>query len=165
MADTLYSNEAMFPKLNAAQIERARSHGRTRRAEAGQILFEQGESNRGIFIVVGAIDIVNPSAGGDKVVTVHLPGDFTGEVNLLSGRSSLVRGQASEASELIEIDRANLRDLVQTDAELGEIFLRAFVLRRAYLVANSSGDVVLVGPLIPPIRCACGLSFRATVTH
>lgn len=146
MAETPYSNEAMFPQLTQAQIERVRSHGRTRLAEPGEILFDQGSSNRGIFVVVsGAINITNPSAGGQKVVTVHLPGDFTGEVNLLSGRSSLVRGEVGEPSELIEVDRDSLRNLVQTDAELGEIFLRAFVLRRAYLIANTPGDVVLLG--------------------
>jgi thioredoxin reductase (NADPH) len=79
------------------------------------------------------------------VVAVHQPGGFTGEVNLLSGRSSLVRARVREASELIEIPRDNLRRLVQTDTELGEIFLRAFVLRRAQLIANSPGDAVLVG--------------------
>jgi thioredoxin reductase (NADPH) len=146
MADTPDKNEEIFPKLDAGQIERLRVQGRTRHAEAGEILVEQGESIRGIFVVVsGAIEIVNPSAGNQQLITEFHPGDFTGEVNLLSGRSSLNRVQAREASELIEISRPDLLNIVQTDAELSEVFLRAFVLRRAYLIAHSPGDVVLVG--------------------
>jgi thioredoxin reductase (NADPH) len=140
------SNEAMFPRLSAVHIARARPYGRTRLAEAGEILFDQGDANLGIFVVVsGAIEIVNPSADGETLITVHDAGEFTGEVNLISGRSSLVRGRVREASELIEIDRANLHKIVQTDSEIGEIFLRAFILRRAYLIANTPGDIIVVG--------------------
>ena len=73
------------------------------------------------------------------------PGTFTGEINQLSGRRSLVRCQALEASELLEIDRASLRRIMQSDAAIGEIFLRAFVMRRVYLIANSVGDAILIG--------------------
>ena len=72
-------------------------------------------------------------------------GDFTGEVNQLSGRRSLVRCRAREASTLLEIERANLQRMMQTDAALGEIFLTAFILRRVYLIAHSVGDAVLIG--------------------
>ena len=61
---------------------------------------------------------------------------FTGEVNQLSGRRSLVRCQAREASTVLEISRANLRHVMQNDAALAEIFLRAFLLRRVYLIAQ-----------------------------
>jgi thioredoxin reductase (NADPH) len=146
MADAPRSDEELFPKLSRAQIDWLRSYGRTHLAEAGEVLFNQGDSNLGIYVVVsGAIEIVNPSPGGEILITVHKPGEFTGEVNLISGRSSLVRGRVPEPSELIAIDQANLRKIVQTDAALGEIFLRTFVVRRAYLVANSPGDIVVAG--------------------
>jgi thioredoxin reductase (NADPH) len=146
MAESLAQSDSMFPKLNAAQIGRLLSFGRRRSAKPGEILFDQGESKRGVFVVIeGQIEIVTPSKTGEVVLTVHGAGDFTGEVSILTGRSSLVQGRVSKESDLIEIDRATLRQIVQTDAELGEIFLRAFVLRRAYLVANSPGDVVLAG--------------------
>jgi thioredoxin reductase (NADPH) len=50
-----------------------------------------------------------------------------------------------EAGELIELERDDLLALVQTDAELSEIFVRAFLLRRAMLFAAGVSDVVLVG--------------------
>lgn len=55
---------------------------------------------------------------------------FTGELNMLSGRRGLVSIRVAEAGELIEIEREALRALVQTDSELSDIFLRAFILRR-----------------------------------
>src|SRR5437879_4344543 len=70
---------------------------------------------------------------------------FTGEINQLSGRRSLVQCRAREASILLEISRVNLRRIMQTDAALGEIFLSAFLLRRVYLITHSVGDAVLVG--------------------
>jgi thioredoxin reductase (NADPH) len=72
-------------------------------------------------------------------------GNFTGEVNQLSGRRSLVKCQAREASTLLEIPRASLQRMMQTDAALGEIFLTAFILRRLYLIDHSVGDAVLIG--------------------
>jgi thioredoxin reductase (NADPH) len=55
---------------------------------------------------------------------------FTGELNVLSGRRGLVSIRAAEAGELIELEREALRTLVQTDSELSDIFLRAFIVRR-----------------------------------
>ena len=72
-------------------------------------------------------------------------GEFTGESNMLSNRRSLVRARASLPGEVIELDREQLLALVQNDAELGEIFMRAFILRRVELIAHGLGDVVLVG--------------------
>src|SRR2546422_5068593 len=70
---------------------------------------------------------------------------FTGELNVLSGRRGLVRIRAAEKSELIEIERKALQALVETDSELSDIFLRAFILRRLELIAREVGDIVLIG--------------------
>ncbi|MBZ5626994.1 MAG: FAD-dependent oxidoreductase [Acidobacteriia bacterium] len=146
MADPFGRRDLAFPKLDAAQIARLTPFGRARSAAAGEVLFEQGEANRGVFVLIeGSIEIVNPMCDGETIVTVHEAGEFTGELDVLSGRRSLVRGRAKVASRLLEIDRASLRRIVQTDAELSPIFLRAFLLRRTHLIAHTSGDVLLVG--------------------
>jgi len=146
MADTPETNPEIFPQLDSAQIGQLRKFGGERHAEAGEILFDQGDANRGIFIVLsGSIQIAGISNGEETVVRTLGPGQFTGEVNLLSGRRALVRCRALTASSLLEISRESLRQIMQTDATIGELFLRAFVLRRTYLIANSVGDAVLVG--------------------
>ena len=81
----------------------------------------------------------------ETLVTVHEPGQFTGEVGTLVGRRSLFRVRATKRGKVIELDREQMLALIQTDAELGEILTRAFILRRVELIAAGVGDIVLVG--------------------
>jgi thioredoxin reductase (NADPH) len=76
---------------------------------------------------------------------VHGPGEFTGEMNMLSSRSSLVTGRAREDSEVIEVERDSFRHLAETDSALSELLMRAFILRRVALITNHMGDVILLG--------------------
>jgi thioredoxin reductase (NADPH) len=140
------THDAMFPKLTEAQIARLASSGVRRSVAEGEIIFEQGAVGRSFFVVLeGSVEVVSPSANGETRITVHRAGDFTGEMDILSGRPSLVRARATTASELLEIDPATLRRIVQTDADLGEFLLRVFVRRRVGLISGALGDVVLIG--------------------
>ncbi|MGB6532402.1 MAG: cyclic nucleotide-binding domain-containing protein, partial [Candidatus Nitrosopolaris sp.] len=110
------------------------------------MLVEQGDSIVPFFVVVsGELEIVRPSCAGETLVTIHGPGQFTGEVNMLSGRRTLVRMRATKPGQVIELDRQQMMALIQTDAELGEILTRAFILRRVELIAAGVGDIVLIG--------------------
>ncbi len=138
--------EQVFPTLTPAQIRRIAAHGHTRAMHRGEVLVEQGDSAVRFFVVVaGEVEVVRPSGTTETLITVFRPGQFTGEVNTLSGRRTLFRTRATKAGELIELDRQHMLALVQTDAELGEILMRAFILRRVELVAAGVGDVVLIG--------------------
>ena len=128
--------EQIFPTLTPAQIRRVAAHGHIRTMQHGQVLIEQGDRNVPFFVVVsGEVEIVRPSGGVETLITIHGPGQFAGEVNNLSGRPAVVRMRATKKGELIELDRQHMLALVQTDAELGEIMMRAFILRRVELVA------------------------------
>src|SRR5213076_1929302 len=96
-------------------------------------------------VVSGQLHILQVSNNQEHVVAICNPGMFTGELNVLSGRRGLVRIRAAEKSELIEIEREALQALVETDSELSDIFLRAFILRRLELIAREVGDIVLIG--------------------
>ena len=138
--------DQVFPTLTPAQIARVAAHGQVRAVQPGEVLVEAGDQVVPFFVVTaGQVDIVQPYGTTETLVAVHRPGQFTGEVNMLSGRRTLVRARASASGEVIELDRDHLLALVQTDGELGEIFLRAFLLRRVELIAHGIGDVVLVG--------------------
>lgn len=136
-----------FPILTPAQIERVASHGRTRRVESGEVLQRSGTVASRFFVVsTGRLEGLVPNGPqGETTITEIGPGQFTGEVILLSGRPALATLRATQASDLIEVERDEFLNLVQTDAELSEIFVRAFILRRARLVAGGLGDVLLVG--------------------
>jgi thioredoxin reductase (NADPH) len=138
--------EQIFPTLTPAQIGRIAAHGHMRAMQRGEVLVEQGDSVVPFFVVVsGEVEIVRPSGAAETLITVYGPGQFSGEVNMLSGRRALLRMRGTKPGEVIELDRQHLLALVQTDAELGEIVMRAFILRRVELVAAGMGDVVLVG--------------------
>src|SRR5439155_9087170 len=96
-------------------------------------------------IKTGKVEVVQPSGTTERPVALFQPGQFTGEMSTLLGRPILVRVRAKEAGEVIEIDREHLLKLVQTDTELSDIFMRAFILRRLELIARDLGDIVLLG--------------------
>ena len=135
-----------FPILTAAQIARTAAHGRVRAIQRGEVLVEQGDSVVRFFVVAaGELEIVRPSGTTATLITTLGPGQFTGEVNTISGRRAFFRLRATQPGEVIELDREHVLALIQTDPELGEIFMRAFILRRVELIARGLGDVVLVG--------------------
>jgi thioredoxin reductase (NADPH) len=136
----------MFPQLTPAQIERISSIGRRREVRAGEVLFDVGDQNTCFFVVLcGAIDIVRPIGDREEPVTVHRPREFTGEINMLSARRSLVRARTAGDGAVISVDRDDLRMLVQRDSELSEILMRAFILRRVALMTQDRNDMVLLG--------------------
>jgi thioredoxin reductase (NADPH) len=138
--------DQIFPKLTPAQIRRVAGRGHMREMERGEVLYEQGDTSLPFLVVVsGEIEILRPSGGVETLITVHGSGQFTGEVGTLSGRRSLFRVRATKPGKAIELNRQQMLALIQSDAELGEIFTRAFILRRVELVAAGMGDVVLIG--------------------
>jgi thioredoxin reductase (NADPH) len=138
--------ERMFPTLTPAQIERIAAHGRVRPIRPGEVLIEAGDQIVPFFVVTrGQVEVVRPSGTTETLVAIHGPGQFTGEVNMLSGRPALLRTRVRESGEVIELDRERLLALVQTDSQLGEIIMRAFIVRRVELIAHGLGDVVLLG--------------------
>jgi len=147
LAMTLPSGiERMFPTLTPAQVNRIAAHGRARPIRAGEVLVEPGQQIVPFFIVkTGQVEIVRPSGATETLVVVYGARQFTGEVNMLSGRPAMLRVRARESGEVIEVDREHLLALVQTDNELSEVIMRAFILRRVELIAHGLGDVVLVG--------------------
>ena len=138
--------EKIFPKLIPAHIDRIAAHGRIRSVHPGEVLIEQGDTSVPFFVVItGEVEIVRPFDAYETLVTVHGSGEFTGEVNMLSGRRSFFRARATKPGKVIELDHQQMLTLVQTDAELSDILMRAFILRRVELIAAGVGDIILIG--------------------
>jgi len=138
--------DQLFPTLTAAQLERFAAHGRTRTVAGGEELTRAGEPTTQLFVVLsGRLDVVRTMAATEEVVASFGPGMFTGEASLLSGRRGVADIRAATAGEVIEVERDRLLTLIQTDSELSEILMRAFILRRVELIARGVGDVVILG--------------------
>ena len=135
-----------FPTLTEEQIERIRPLGHLRHVERGEILFEPNDTGVPFFVLLsGKMEIVQPTFDGERPVASHDPGEFTGEITMISGQRCLVRGRVTEPGEFLELGGDALRALVARDAELSEIVLRAFILRRLALINSGYGNVILLG--------------------
>ena len=152
----------MFPTLSSAQIARIASQGMVRRITLGEVLVEAGQTDVPFFVVTaGGIEIIRPSALGDLLIAAHRPGMFTGEASMLLGRPAMMRVRASDAGEVIQLTRDQMHALIQTDAEMSEILMKAFIYRRAALVAQGIGDVLLIGA----VRSAATLRVKEFLTR
>lgn len=135
-----------FPTLTEAQIARIAPHGHKRQIQQGEVLVQAGENMEQFFVILsGQIQAVKPMGATEELVAICHPGMFTGEVTMLSGRRGLVELRVTSPGEVIQLDRKHLLSLVQTDSELSDIFMRAFILRRVELISHEFGDAVLVG--------------------
>jgi thioredoxin reductase (NADPH) len=135
-----------FPVLTPEQVRRISSIGHRQDVRAGEVLFDAGEQNTSFFVVLeGEIQVVRPIGDREAPVTVHRARQFTGEINMLSARRSLTRARMATDGAVIVVDRDDLRALVQRDAELSELLMRAFILRRVALMAEDNNDLVLLG--------------------
>jgi thioredoxin reductase (NADPH) len=135
-----------FPVLTEAQINRLRPGSHLRRVEPGEILFQPNDTEVPFFVLLsGRMEIVQPDLDGERPIATHAPGEFTGEITMISGQRCLVRGRVTEAGEFLEISAVGLRSVVARDAELGEIFMRAFILRRIALISSGLGNVIVMG--------------------
>jgi thioredoxin reductase (NADPH) len=138
--------DQMFPTLSAAQLARLERYGQRRAIRAGEILAEPGDRGLPMWVVLsGSIEAIQMGMSAETSVVTHTAGGFSGEMSTLRGISTVVRVRVCTDGEVLQIDENCLRTIVQTDSELGELFLRAFILRRVGLIQAQAGDVILLG--------------------
>src|SRR6202011_170995 len=141
----------MFPKLTSAQLARLERHGTPLQTRVGEILLELGDSPRGVYVVTaGSLELLAPptvtqAAPDYELLYLLSPGDFTGEMSTLRGTPALVCVRVREAGAVLLIDAEQLRRIVQNDAELSELFMRAFILRRMGVIESGRSEVLLLG--------------------
>jgi thioredoxin reductase (NADPH) len=134
------------PILNAEQMDRIRAFAKPRQVTAGEVLYNPDDDTPPVFVVItGAIKIVSVGGGEDRAVTTYTPGQFSGELLMISGRRSIYRCQAVETGALLELSAKDLRALIGKDAELNDIFMNAFLARRLSLRDKGLGNVVVLG--------------------
>jgi thioredoxin reductase (NADPH) len=144
-----YAREAQtFPRLSEEMTARVASYGVEERMPAGTIVFSRGQRGIDFFLVIeGNIEIYEiDECGQERVFFVEREHQFTGELNLFNNRQTLLSGRAGVDSRVVRVKRADFRRLVSTESDIGEIIMRAFILRRVGLIRHSHGGVVLIGP-------------------
>lgn len=136
--------ERIFPILTPAQIERVLLHGRRRPTSHGEVLIRPADADAPFFVVLsGTLHALRP--GTSLPFVTHQHGQFSGEAALITGRPAIAQIEVGQAGEVVELTRDALFALLQSDAELSEILMRAFILRRLELIARDYGDVIVIG--------------------
>ena len=144
-----YLREAQtFPRLSIEQVRRVSAYGREEPVEDGALLFERGQRGVDFFLVLaGEIEVFEPGPGGNTaLVTTHSARQFTGEMDLFNDRQILVSARAHGSARVLRVPRAEFRRLVATEPDVGELMMRAFILRRVGLIRHAQGGAVLIGP-------------------
>src|SRR5260370_17370862 len=124
-------HDIAFPRLSRAQIDALRPWGRVRPIAPGDVLLQEGDRGFSFCVVLdGGVEIVEKSRGTSREVTVHEPGEFTGDVDTLSGRASLVTGRATAPGEVLELTAAALRQAVDALPEIRDSRLKTILTPR-----------------------------------
>src|SRR3954466_3175553 len=129
-----------FPRLSNEQMEALAVYGVRRRTRAGQVLFREGDSESDFFLILeGKVAIVEGFGDEERVISVHGPGRFLGELNLLIGQAVFVTGVVREEGEILVVPVARLRELLRQNPALSDLIMRAYLLRRSLLIELGAG--------------------------
>lgn len=134
------------PILTESQLERVRVFTKPRQAAAGEVLYDPDDDTPPVYVVIdGTIRIISFAGGIEQTVTTYSAGQFSGELLMIAGRRSIYRCQAVTSSSLLELSAENLRTLISKDAELSDIFMKAFLARRLKLSSDGHSNVLILG--------------------
>jgi thioredoxin reductase (NADPH) len=155
-----------FPRLSEAQIEALAAHGYRRGTQPGEVLFREGDPSCDFFVVLaGKVAIVAGYGGDERVIRVHGPGRFLGELNLLTGETVFVTAVVREPGEVLVVPVERLRQLVTRDPVLGDLILRAYLLRRSLLIELGTGFRIVGSRFVPDTRRLRELAARNRLPH
>lgn len=144
-----YLREAQtFPSLSDEMAARVAAFGAEEIFADGAWLFRRGDRSVDFFLCLGgAIEIVDTDVDGrERPVHLHVPRQFTGELDLFNDRTILVSGRAKGETRVVRVGRAEFRRMMAAEPDIGEIVMRAFILRRVGMLRHGTAGVALVGP-------------------
>jgi thioredoxin reductase (NADPH) len=143
--------EIAFPELSEKDLAALTARGKIREVRAGEVLWEEGDRNRFFYAVLeGAIEITGHQKGVAQRVVVHHPRQFSGDVDVLSGRAVLVTGRVLEDGKLVQLSGEDVRRAVSELPELGKTILKAFLMRRQLLIGEGFEGVRIIGSRFSP---------------
>ena len=143
--------ETAFPTLSPSHLASLTARGHPREVAAGQVLFAAGDTGFCFYVLLeGSIEIVDATGDAPRTVVVVAPGQFTGEINTLAGRAALVSGRVGKAGRVLELSAAEMRRAVDEIPELGEMILKAFIMRRDLLLSSGYTGVRIIGSRFSP---------------
>ncbi|MEU8461368.1 FAD-dependent oxidoreductase [Streptomyces sp. NPDC029003] len=156
-----------YPRLPDEQLDRLTQHGRRRAADAGDVLIREGEPCETFYVVLsGSVAIVEGyGTPGERLLRVHGPGRFIGELGLLNGQVAFYTAVVRDPGEILALSMDQLRELVTRDSLLGDVVLRACLGRRALLVGQGAGFRIIGSRYSPDTRRLREFAARNRLPH
>ena len=139
------SEQQAFPVLDVPQIARLRAFGTVKDTHPGEVLFDVGECAYSLVVVLeGATDIVD-RANADHVLKTHGPGEFNGELGLLTGQSAFTACIISKPGKVLIVPPAGVHEIIATIPDLSNILVTAFAARRQILMLSAVASLTIIG--------------------
>ncbi|HEX4752085.1 MAG TPA: FAD-dependent oxidoreductase [Solirubrobacterales bacterium] len=153
--------DGAFPRLSEGQVELLAARGRRSRTRVEERLYRQGDSRYDFFVILeGLVSAHADAEGVEPAVAVHGPRRFLGELSLLTGQPAFYTTVVREAGEVLQVAPEVLRQLVGEDPALGDLVLRAFLLRRELLSGLGAGLKIVGSRYLPDTRRLCDFAAR-----
>lgn len=143
----------VYPVLSEEMIARVRHYGSDEKVAAGTTLFSRGDRHADFFLILaGEVGIFHAGEADDeeRLLTVHRAGQFTGELDHISARALLVTARTLTTARLIRVASADVRRLLSGEADIAEIVMRAFILRRMGFLHHGEAGIMIIGPGAAP---------------
>jgi thioredoxin reductase (NADPH) len=155
-----------FPRLTPEQIEALTAYGERRRTRQGEVLFREGDPESDFFVILeGKVAIVEGSGDEERVISVHGPGRFLGELNLLTGQAVFVTAIVREPGEVLAVPLERLRQLLKQNQALGDLIMRSYLLRRSLLIELGAGFKIVGSQFSPDTRRLREFAARNRLPH
>jgi thioredoxin reductase (NADPH) len=134
------------PRLSAVQVSVLRRYGTEHAVVEGEVLFADGDETYDLIVVLeGEVEIIEHYGQVNEVViTAYGPGEFPGEMGLLTGQRAYLTGAVSIAGRILRIPVEQVHVIMAQELDLSELILRAFLVRHSRLTHRGSG-LTLVG--------------------
>src|SRR5580693_2667841 len=133
------------PTLSREHIDRIRSVAQLRQVRSGEVLYAPSHPDVPLFVVLEGTVSITRAGEDEKVLAVREPGQFTGEMSVISGSRSLLTARVTNDGLVLELTRDKVLTLMSKDTELGDILMGAFVARRLLMIQLGEGNVILFG--------------------
>jgi len=135
-----------FPRLTNGEIAQVKPLATARDYADGEAVFRAGQADIDLVIVEsGQIEINNPT-DGHRIVVVHEPGEFAGDIDLLTGRPVIVNAVARGQTRVLHVPHGQIRALLNRLPSFGEKLIVALTRRRELLAQSGVIGLRVVGP-------------------
>jgi thioredoxin reductase (NADPH) len=155
-----------YPRLSDEQLAALMRVGERRRVRGGDVFFRDGDGNCDFFVILeGKVAVVEESGAGEEVIGVHGQGRFLGELGLVTGQAVFVTAIVREPGEVLVVPQERLREIVTHDPVLGDLILRALIMRRSVLIGLGIGFRIVGSRYSPDTRRLRDFAIRNRLPH